>query len=337
MPSCGKHRHLGARGRAPRDVQGTDQAADGDAVGGVLVQVQRGLLVAADLAALLPARRAGPRRPRYGRAKARTEAGSPIRLGARVSAAEGQEPERPRDVRWGDHGVGVHRSIVGCLPRPIPEEVRVLGTSRESPVRGLRPGDARPRRRRLRRRRRGPGRARAPGRGARGRDAAGVHHQQRLPPARAGRRAPARARRRGAATTTSSPPPRRRPGCWPSGSAPARAWSASAPTACDEALRDAGLTPVGADDDAVAIVTGYGPDVRWARHHAGGGPDPRRAAVGGQQHRPDDPDGVRGRARATASRWRCCAGSPGSTRWSPASRSGRCSTRPCAASAGAGR
>lgn len=31
-----------------------------------------------------------------------------------------------------------------------------------------------------------------------------------------------------------------------------------------EALVDAGLTPVGADDDAVAVATGYGPEVRWA-------------------------------------------------------------------------
>lgn len=31
-----------------------------------------------------------------------------------------------------------------------------------------------------------------------------------------------------------------------------------------EALTAAGLVPVGADDDAVAICTGYGPDVRWS-------------------------------------------------------------------------
>ena len=31
-----------------------------------------------------------------------------------------------------------------------------------------------------------------------------------------------------------------------------------------EALADAGLTPVGAADEAVAVVTGYGPDVRWS-------------------------------------------------------------------------
>jgi HAD superfamily hydrolase (TIGR01450 family) len=30
-----------------------------------------------------------------------------------------------------------------------------------------------------------------------------------------------------------------------------------------EALRDAGLEPVGAEDDAVAVVSGYGPEVRW--------------------------------------------------------------------------
>jgi glycerol 3-phosphatase-2 len=31
-----------------------------------------------------------------------------------------------------------------------------------------------------------------------------------------------------------------------------------------DALLDAGATPVGAEDDAVAVVTGYGPDVRWS-------------------------------------------------------------------------
>jgi glycerol 3-phosphatase-2 len=31
-----------------------------------------------------------------------------------------------------------------------------------------------------------------------------------------------------------------------------------------EALQDQGQVPVGADEDAVAIVTGYGPDVRWS-------------------------------------------------------------------------
>jgi glycerol-1-phosphatase len=31
----------------------------------------------------------------------------------------------------------------------------------------------------------------------------------------------------------------------------------------DEALRASGLVPVGAEDDAVAIATGYGPEVRW--------------------------------------------------------------------------
>ncbi|HYF71760.1 MAG TPA: HAD family hydrolase, partial [Nocardioides sp.] len=30
-----------------------------------------------------------------------------------------------------------------------------------------------------------------------------------------------------------------------------------------EALRAAGLSPVGVDEDAVAVATGYGPDVRW--------------------------------------------------------------------------
>ena len=59
-----------------------------------------------------------------------------------------------------------------------------------------------------------------------------------------------------------------------------------------------GLVPVGVRDDAAAVVTGYGPDVRVARHHAGRGADPGRAVVGRLQHRPDDPDGVRRGPRA---------------------------------------
>ena len=39
-----------------------------------------------------------------------------------------------------------------------------------------------------------------------------------------------------------------------------------------------------------AVVTGYGPDVPLARHHAGRRADPGRAVVGRVQHRPDDPD-----------------------------------------------
>ena len=187
----------------------------------------------------------------------------------------------------------------------------MLGTSELAPVRGVRPGDARPRRCRLRRRRRGPGRPRAPRRRADRRDAAGVHHQQRRPDRRSRwpRTCASSASRR--TPTTSSPPLRRRRGCWSTGSEPARAVVCLGSDGLREALLAAGLTPVGAEDDAAAIATGYGPDVRWAAI--------MRAAVRIRDGLPwvasntdaHDPDGVRGRARATASRWRCCAGSPG--------------------------
>ena len=49
---------LGAAG-AVRDVQRADQAADGEAGGGVLVQVERGLVVTAQLSAFLPLREPG--------------------------------------------------------------------------------------------------------------------------------------------------------------------------------------------------------------------------------------------------------------------------------------
>ena len=89
-----------------------------------------------------------------------------------------------------------------------------------------------------------------------------------------------------------------------------RRWCCLGADGLREALLDAGLTPVGVDDDAVAIVTGYGPDVRWR--------DLMRAAVrirdglpwvasNTDAHDPRRPSGSR---RGTASRWRCCAGSP---------------------------
>ena len=99
----------------------------------------------------------------------------------------------------------------------------------------------------------------------------------------------------------------------------------------------AGLEPVGVEDDAVAIVTGYGPEVRWSDDHAGRGADPRRPALGGEQHRPDHPDGVRRRRPGTASRWRCCALQRGRARGGGQARSARCSTRRSAGSAASGR
>ena len=64
--------------------------------GGVLVQVERRLVVAGDLARALPARAAGAATSRYGRAKARADAGAPIRRGVEHQRPEGLQPERPR-------------------------------------------------------------------------------------------------------------------------------------------------------------------------------------------------------------------------------------------------
>ena len=61
----------------------------------------------------------------------------------------------------------------------------------------------------------------------------------------------------------------------------------------EAALRAEGLVPVAVGDDAVALVVGLRPRRAVARRHAGGGAGPRRAALGGQQHRPDHPDGLR--------------------------------------------
>ena len=60
----------------------------------------------------------------------------------------------------------------------------------------------------------------------------------------------------------------------------------------------------------VAVVSGYGPDVLWRDDHAGRGPDPRRAAVGGHQHRPDVPTAT-ARRPGTACWWRRSASSAG--------------------------
>ena len=108
-PLVRQHGAVLRAGGPMRDVQRPDQAADGEPGGRVLVQVDRRLVVAAQLAALLPLREPGGDRPvRSGEAAVpttgrRSAAGSagPPRNGASRSG-------RP-DVRRGDHGAGVHR------------------------------------------------------------------------------------------------------------------------------------------------------------------------------------------------------------------------------------
>ena len=103
-----------------------------------------------------------------------------------------------------------------------------------------------------------------------------------------------------------------------------------------EALAAAGLTPVGADDDAEAIATGYGPDVRWsaimrAAVRIRDGLPWSRATPTAPSRPPS------GSLRGTACRSTCCAASPVSSPRSPASRPGPSSTRRCDGWEAAGR
>ncbi len=96
------------------------------------------------------------------------------------------------------------------------------------------------------------------------------------------------------------------------------------------ALREAGLVPVAVGDStAQALVSGYGPDVLWRDVMRAAVRCPRRAVVGGQQHRLHDPHGLRGGARGTGCWCRASARSRASNRWWRASRPDRCSTRRC--------
>jgi glycerol 3-phosphatase-2 len=74
----------------------------------------------------------------------------------------------------------------------------------------------------------------------------------------------------------------------------------------ERALIEEQLVPVmDVDDQAVAVVSGYGPDIPWRRVMRGCCPRSGRAAVGGEQHRPDHPHRASASARDTAS-WCGC-------------------------------
>ena len=66
----------------------------------------------------------------------------------------------------------------------------------------------------------------------------------------------------------------------------------------EAALGGGGLVRGGDPSGAVAVVSGYGPDVLWRDIMRVGHAGPRRAALRRQQHRPDHPDGLRPGARA---------------------------------------
>ena len=209
---------------------------------------------------------------------------------------------------------------------------------RRSLCRRLRPGHARPRRGRLRRRGRRPGRAAStwprPGRPGCG--------SRSSPTTRRGRR------RRSPSTCASWGWTRdagRRghlgPGGRPAAGRPARRRApgsrCSAPTGSRRRCAAEGWSRSRSSDDAEAMVTRLRTRRALARHHAGRGADPGRAAVGGQQHRPDHPDGRTAWRPATACWWRRCAAFSGVEPGWRASPSARCSTRPCAAWAANGR
>ena len=89
----------------------------------------------------------------------------------------------------------------------------------------------------------------------------------------------------------------------------------------EQALRERGLEPVTEPaDDVAAVAQGYGPDMPWQRVVQGADPGARRAALGGEQHRHDDPDRERGRpGQRDAGRGWSRSSRSASRRW-PASR-----------------
>ena len=111
MPSCGQHGAVLGAGGAVRDVQRADQAAHGEAAGGVLVEVERGLVVAAQLSALLPLGEPGGDGPvRSGEEASRGRVADPPR--AQPDPVEGRQAQRSAHIGRDDHGAGVHRQIV---------------------------------------------------------------------------------------------------------------------------------------------------------------------------------------------------------------------------------
>ena len=181
--------------------------------------------------------------------------------------------------------------------------------------------DARPRRRGLRRPRRGAGR-----------------------PEHLAGRARGRACTWPSSPTTPPAPPTRSPStCASSGSRPpdddvvtsaqaaarlladrladgCRGRSSSAARACEARSREPGCAPVQDAEERAGRRgrPGFTPDVRWSTVIVRRDPGPRRAAVGGVQHRPDRPDRRTAWRRATA-RWssvvaRFAGGEPGGGR-----------------------
>ena len=101
---------LGAAGPV-RDVERTDQAAHGEAAGGVLVQVEGGLVVASQLSAFLPLREPGGDGPvRSGEEAPRGRVADAA--GVQPDPVERRQAQRSPHIRGDDHGTGVHRPSV---------------------------------------------------------------------------------------------------------------------------------------------------------------------------------------------------------------------------------
>ena len=234
----------------------------------------------------------------------------------------------------GDH----RRRGAGGGPREVARRLTRARQQRASAHRGLRPGGARPRRRRLRRGSRGPGRPRDAGRRPEaGMRVAFVTNNAARPPRAVAehlRELGVEAARRGRR--------HHRPGGRPGARRALRAGARSAVSArpgLEEALRERGpRAGEESDDDVRGAWRGLRARRALARDHAGGGAGPRRPAVGGEQHRHDDPDRLRASPRATGC-WsrRSRDVRRASSRTSPASRRRRCSRRPSTGSAASAR
>ena len=243
----------------PGQVEGADEPTDGQPGVGVLVQVDGRHLVTGGQSALLP----GLQTLRHATVGSREGAGGrrvPDPSRRQRQSPERRELERAGDVRRDRGATGLHRCIVGATSKEL-DGGRPRG---RAPCDVLRPRDVRPRRRGVPRRPRGGPRGGEHRRLPPGWHAHRVHHQQRLPDPRGGGRAAARARCRRRRPTTSSPPPRPRRGCCSTSTARApgsRCWGR---TVCWRRCARRGWSRCRwATDDAVAIVTGYAPEVRW--------------------------------------------------------------------------
>ena len=252
-------RSIGHGGRPVRDVEGPDQAADGEAGGGVLVHVDGRFGVPEQLSGLAPAVQP------LGHVTVRSrEQASGRRVadaaGSQAPSAEGQQPQRPPHRGWADHQARVHRSIVGGghwwptggiwgpprsrWPPPTTSRCSISTGSSTSAGRQFRAP---------------PSTSPTP---------AGPAYASRssptTPPGPPTTSPPTCASSASTpAPTTWSHRPRRRRGCCATGSARGPPWPCWVAAGSMPRFAAETLVPVSVGDDAVALVSGYGPDVLW--------------------------------------------------------------------------